>query len=383
MNRRVSATIWPLITPLKHPIRTSFGTMWNRPVLLLQLVDENGVEGWGESWVNFPSWALDERVVVLWRLLKDTLEFIARPGAVKEIIEHYRIQAVQSGNLGSFYHAVSALEIALWDLEAQRHHKPLRNLLHSGEDGLSPVPIYASGIGPDRIQERIEKAIDDGFKTIKFKVGFDRAHDHENFRLARSIPGVRSIIVDANQGWSREAALKEVPYYCKQGVQWVEEPISALDFEGYRLLGQQFSCIAAGENWYLDQISCAPTMQLKVLQPDLCKIGGIEAARTVIDFPATISDYVAFHVLGGPVAQAVSLQVASAWSERVKWVECDTNENLVRDVVQPSWTIIDGAAHLNSLPGLGLKIHADQLEEFVSTHLQFYHLPLAVDGARS
>ncbi|MDA8193919.1 MAG: hypothetical protein M0Z53_07975 [Thermaerobacter sp.] len=377
MSGDARAVIWPLVTPLKHPIRTSFGAMQNRPLLLLQLIDGEGYEGWGESWVNFPRWALDERVVVLRHLLADVLTGLPAPGAVGAVLARYRKQAVQSAGLGSFYHALSAIDGALWDLQARRRHRPLRDVLGEGGEQSPAIPVYASGIGPERVKDRIETAIAQGFTAVKIKVGFDQGVDHQNFQTARSLLGADAIIVDANQAWTREGALSEIAYYENYGAKWIEEPISALDFAGYHLLGQQSPSLAAGENWYLDQIAHSPSIRLKAVQPDLCKIGGVAAAEKFIASPALDAGYVAFHVLGGPVAQALSLQVASAWAARARWVECDTNENLVRDAIAPSWTLAGGTARLNRLPGLGLEIDPEALERFVAPHLRPFHQPLA------
>ena len=381
MGCDLKAVIWPLMTPLKHPIRTSFGAMESRPLLLLQLVDENGIEGWGEAWVNYPPWALDERGVVLHYLLQKILKRSSTHDAVRDIIKHYRKQVVQSAGLGAFYHALSAIDAALWDLEARRQRRPLREILVDNAAQLSEIPVYASGIGPEDVRARVESAINEGFTTVKIKVGFDDDIDHENFRVVQSSRGIDGIIVDANQAWTRTKALREVQYYDGFGIEWVEEPISALDFEGYHLLGHQSHCIAAGENWYLDQVSECPSIRLKALQPDLCKVGGVGAARSFLRTSALHSDFVAFHVLGGPIAQALSLQVASAWGSRVRWVEFDTNENLARDAMKPSWVITRGKAQLNQLPGLGLQIDTEHLEKFVAPHLRPFHKAMALDMA--
>lgn len=378
MLRLISARIWPLVTPLHEPIKMAFGVMRSRPSLLLQLVDESGAEGWGEAWVNFPHWAMAERTIVLHALLRAHITELSGPLAITAIRQRFTTEVVQSGSFGAFYHALSAIEIALWDLEAKKNQSPLRTLLSTPQKIVPSIPVYASGIGPNHITQRVEQAVKQGFTTAKIKVGFNVDHDHQNFRSVQAIDGIEVAMVDANQAWTVEEARKELAFYENAGAEWIEEPISAWDFDGYAQLSEEFTRIAAGENWYLEHRALSKSLRLRVLQPDLCKIGGIQAAAAFLD-GNPIADWVAFHVLSGPIAQAAALQVATAWGDRVKWVEVDTNENDIREVVQPAWKIAQGSARLNQEPGLGIHVDTARLERCVSPELMPYHRVIYAD----
>lgn len=378
MLRLVGARIWPLLTPLRNPIRMAFGVMRSRPSLLLQLVDESGVEGWGEAWVNFPHWAMAERTAVLNALLRGYLTALSDPLDTVAIRQRFTTEVIQSGSFGAFYHALSAIEIALWDLEAKKRRTSLQNILSLPEHHIESVRVYASGIGPDHVVERVQQALQQGFAAAKIKVGFNADQDHHNFRRAQAVDGIRSVMVDANQAWGVQEARQELVFYEDANAEWVEEPISAWDFDGYTRLGQEFTRIAAGEKWYLEHRALSKSARLRALQPDLCKIGGIQAAAAFLDGNMT-ADWVAFHVLSGPVAQAAALQVASAWGDRVKWVEVDTNENEIRGAIQPAWKISEGCAQLNQEPGLGIRVDVAQLDRYVAPDLMPYHDVISAD----
>ncbi len=373
MFRLASAQIWPLLTPLHEPIRMSFGFMQARPSLLLQLVDEDGVEGWGEAWVNFPHWALAERTLVLHNLLKSHLHDLTDPSTITDIRHRFSIEVIQSGSFGAFYHALSAIELALWDLKAKKERLPLRNLLlePDGNPAMS-VPVYASGIGPNEAVSKVEQAVQDGFVAAKIKVGFVPEEDHRRFRQVQRVDGITVAMVDANQAWTVEEASKELAFYEEAQAGWVEEPIFAWDFSGYTRLGEQFSRMAAGENWYLEHSALSQSIRLKALQPDLCKIGGIQAAKSFLS-DNLAADWVAFHVLSGPIAQTAALQVASAWYPKVKWVEVDRNENAIRSAFRPAWTLSEGRARLTDQAGLGIEVDTARLGNFVAPELRMYH----------
>lgn len=412
MTLIVRAQIWPLKGPLQQPIRTAFGEMRTRPALLLSLTDENGNIGWGESWVNFPEWAVYERVSVLHHLLHNLLGQELSWQSLQDLYQTYRIQAIQWGGLGPFSQAISAIEMALLDLESKAQARSLREHLgrlppSSGGKGIrlkqdgglgkhssltqttilptAPVtqltsvkiPVYASGIGPENVEARVALAAQSGFQYAKVKVGFDESLDHNNFTSAVKILGEERVMVDANQSWSLNEATNQLAYFAYSGALWIEEPISSLDYAGYESLTQTYSCIAGGENWYLESLDSLKNVNLSVFQPDLCKIGGFWAADVAVNTMGNNENRIAFHVLGTPLCHAFALQVAAAWGDRVAFVEFDTNENPFLRSFDGLWHIADGCAVLNDTMGLGISVDTEQLQSFVIREM----LPFCFLGA--
>lgn len=370
MPRIIKAQIWPLKGPLTIPIRTSFGQMDSRPALLLSLTDDLGNEGWGESWVNFPEWAVYERTMVLNHLLGGIVGREVEAADMESFYQLYRLQAVQWGGIGPFAQAVSAMEGALWDLEAKQRRLPLYKLLAADDDTRHDIPVYASGIGPANITERIERAVRDGFRSVKIKVGFDSEIDHNHFQQAKRLVGREHVMVDANQAWTGKQAETEVAYYQSEGARWVEEPVSAIRFDEYQSLCRQFDCIAAGENWYLESFACVQMPSLSVYQPDLCKIGGIWAADKLSRKHQQRFLSIAFHVLGTAVCHSLALQVAAAWGDRVSHVEFDTNENPFRAAFNTNWKIEHGQLSLPEDIGLGIAVDHHFLRHYFVEELR-------------
>ncbi|WAH35183.1 mandelate racemase/muconate lactonizing enzyme family protein [Alicyclobacillus dauci] len=366
----IEARIWPMQAVLHHPIRVSFGEMRKRPGFLLSLKDKSGLTGWGESWVNFPPWGPAERTMVLSYLLKEIVGQEIHPGDIPTLYARYLLQVIQWGGIGPYSQAVSAVECALWDLEAKRKSVPLYELLQpSNLDNVHRVSVYGSGIDPSNLEQRITDALSAGFQEVKIKIGFDSQQDRNHFKSAVKMVGDGNVMVDANQAWDRTTAGHELSFYTESGAGWIEEPISAYDTEGYRIITEKYDSVASGENWYVPTVPAVSSIKLRVLQPDLCKVGGVWAAKSMIlHGPRTITG-VAFHVLGLPVSHAFALHVAAAWKDVVTKVEIDTNENPLSDTMIGDWSIKNGQATLGARHGLGIEVDEEKLASFVLPEL--------------
>lgn len=148
--------------------------------------------------------------------------------------------------------ALSALDIALWDLKARRANLPLWRLLGGFDRN---VPCYAGGIDLDLSIEDLLKQTDDnlgkGFRAIKMKVGRrDLASDVARVRAMRDHLGEGfPLMADANMKWTVEEAIRAAKAFQAFDLTWLEEPTIPDDIPGHRrILAQGGVPIAAGEN---------------------------------------------------------------------------------------------------------------------------------------
>ena len=370
MRTIVDATIWPLRAPLSHPIQTSFGQMSSRPALLLSLTDDAGRQGWGESWVNFPAWSLEVNTMVLFSLVK-TLHYapIDADQVIHTLFAAIQPQIFQSSQLGPIYQALSAIHQALTDLALQDEPSSI----------VMPVPVYASGIGPDAIDRHVEGALKSGFTDVKIKVGFDSEKDRNNFLTACKIAGPGHVMVDANQGWSRDSALHEVPWFIEHGARWIEEPLLALDWEGYHMLERWASHLASGENWLVEYLTVKESIpNVAILQPDLGKVGGFCGARRLQDRLTGHFKTIAYHVLGTPVNHAAAVYGAQLTPSDVSLVEYDTNENPFHTAILTDWVIQNGLLYRGPRPGFGILVDEKQLSTLKVPALEPWTRPFPI-----
>lgn len=156
------------------------------------------------------------------------------------------------GRGGSVSLAVSACDIALWDLKARRCNTPLWRLL----GGFDPaVPCYAGGIDLDFTLDALLRQTDDnlakGFRAIKMKVGRARlSEDVERVRAMRTHLGPDfPLMVDANMRWTVDEAIRAARAFQDSNLIWLEEPTIPDDVAGHaRIVRDGGLPIATGEN---------------------------------------------------------------------------------------------------------------------------------------
>ncbi|KGT79822.1 mandelate racemase [Bradyrhizobium japonicum] len=343
--------------PLATPVVTSFGTMLNRPAVFVRAVDENGVEGWGEAWSNFPAPGAEHRARLVNEVLAPGLvgrRFDSPAQAFEVLSKGTEVLALQCGEPGPFAQAISGIDLALWDLSARRQRLPLWRLL-GGQS--RRIKVYASGINPGGAAQTAEAALARGHRALKLKVGFGVETDLANLAALRAIVGAGMLAADANQGWSVDQALEMLPRLAAFDLRWLEEPIRAdRPREEWRRLRESAKMpIAAGEN-----ISSVEGFKdvlaedvLGVVQPDIAKWGGLSAcagvARDILKAGKTFCP----HYLGGGIGLLASAHLLAGIGGD-GWLEVDANDNPLRDrFCGAVANVTDGTIVLGEEPGLG------------------------------
>lgn len=192
--------------------------------------------------------------------------------------------------------ALSAVDVALWDLEARLLGVPLVALLGRAR---AAVPVYGSGgfttDDESRLASDVERWVGElGARAVKLKIaqgaGTHVERDLERVRVARRAAGPDvDVFVDANGGYSRAVARRVGDAFADQGVVWFEEPVSSDDTAGLAALRAELSCdIAAGEYCWRpsDGAALLATGAVDCLQLDVTRVGGFTgwlAAAAIAD----------------------------------------------------------------------------------------------------
>lgn len=186
------------------------------------------------------------------------------------------------GQTGLAAMAISAVDVALWDLKSRLLGVPLVVALDAIHDA---TPIYGSGgftsYTDGELAAQLQGWARAGIPRVKMKVGREPGRDHDRLALARKAIGDDTeLFVDANGAYSRKQALEWALIYADHGVRWLEEPVSSDDLEGLRLLrdrGPGGLDIAAGEyGWNLPYFQrMLDAGAVDCLQADLTRCGGI------------------------------------------------------------------------------------------------------------
>jgi L-alanine-DL-glutamate epimerase-like enolase superfamily enzyme len=176
--------------------------------------------------------------------------------------------------------AISAVDIALWDLKARVLGICLADALPRFREG---APVYGSGgftsYSPDQLRNQLAGWMEAELPRVKIKVGRDPESDPERLAYCRDVIGEDvELMVDANGAFSPKEALPWAQRYAELGVTYFEEPVSSEDRAGLRFVrehGPAGLAIAAGEyEWDLPRLAeLAPCVD--IVQADVTRIGGI------------------------------------------------------------------------------------------------------------
>jgi L-alanine-DL-glutamate epimerase-like enolase superfamily enzyme len=276
-ERIKSVTAQTVRLPLRRPVSIASRHIRTRDFSIVTITADDGLEGIGYSYGG----GLISEVVR--RILRDVL--LGRPaGAIEALWQAMYAQTLLLGRRGVVLRAISAVDIALWDVLAKRASLPLYRLLGPAR---TEVPAYFSGgyyregSGVDDLKAEMRRAIDRGFDAVKIKVGgAPIAEDVERIAAAREVIGGQvRLAVDANNAWaSAREALAAVRRMEFADLWWVEEPLSPDDIAGHAALAERLETpIATGEI----EATSAGFAQLiaagaaDILQPDACVVGGV------------------------------------------------------------------------------------------------------------
>ena len=265
----------PLATPLSD---STHGEMPFFELITVRIKDDEGREGLGYTYtVGAGGWAIH---ALIDRYLKPDL-LGQDPRRIEQLWQRMWWRLHYSGRGGSASFAISAVDIALWDLAGKRQGEPLWRLL----GGHSPrVKVYAGGVdlhlSVDALEEQTRRFLARGYGAIKMKVGRPRLSDD----LAR-VAAIRELIgpdvplmVDANMGWRVEEAIRASRALADFDIYWLEEPTIPDDLAGHIRIAREGALpIATGENFHTlyEFQNFITAGAVAFPEPDVSNCGGI------------------------------------------------------------------------------------------------------------
>jgi L-alanine-DL-glutamate epimerase-like enolase superfamily enzyme len=216
------------------------------------------------------------------KLIEEKLVEIVRGRDALSVAEAWEAMAValrNAGRPGIGFCALSAVDLALWDLKARLLGLPLVDLLGRARD---EAPVYGSGgftsYSLDRIRAQLSDWVEQGIPRVKMKVSRDPERDPERLDTARAAIGDEvELYVDSNGALTRKQAVRWAERFAREwGVTWHEEPVSSADFEGLRLVRDRAPLdVAAGEYAYVPADFRNLLTCVDCLQADVTRCGGI------------------------------------------------------------------------------------------------------------
>jgi L-alanine-DL-glutamate epimerase-like enolase superfamily enzyme len=335
------------------PERHGMGSWDTQPILFVRVETDAGIVGWGEAFSHASTPVT--RVAVSEIVAK--LAVGRDPTDLAVLMRDLTRRTQSMGRNGPVQFAVSGLEIALWDIIGKVAGQPVWQLL--GGEGKESIPAYASlfRIGtPELVGKVAATAVERGYRAVKL-----HEHSVEAAAAARAAIGPDvALMVDTNCYWDSPETIVAV---CKElepyNLAWLEEPLYPADaYDDLAGVRKAVNVpIAAGENLgnYNDIRAITAARAVDVLQPSVCKMGGITDLWRAISYAAHYPDVrIAPHSPFLGPALVAAIHVIAAMSEEVACEHrfCDLEASPLGEAVVSR----NGRLAVPDGPGLGFEV---------------------------
>jgi L-alanine-DL-glutamate epimerase-like enolase superfamily enzyme len=340
---------------------------WSSKTFFFVFVEtSDGLQGVGEGWCSYGNAAA----------LKNTVDLEIAPLMIgKSVFEHTRLveqvrrAADLSNRLGTSAIAVSACEMAMWDLIGKKLNLPLYKLLGT----VNPrIPVYASGglyannKSPQDLGRELQGYIKSGFNSVKMKVGSNYYDDIKRVAAAREALGNGpQLMVDFHYEWDVATTLRFARAIEKYDILWIESPLPPYDFDGYRRLSSQSPIAIAGN----ETVAWAETFQRYIasdgihfieIDPSAC--GGINESLSIAKLAYISGRPCTLHSSSSAVLFAADLHIAAS-IPNCHSVEYHMFHQWFWDTAPSNWkTVKDGTIQVPEGPGLGINLTMEYLK---------------------
>lgn len=340
--------------------------------VLVRVETEDGVVGWGES--KAPVGARITAAIV--SELLAPLVVGSRVDEVSVTWERmYAAMRVRGHDSGFWLEALSGVDIALWDAWARTVGQPISSLL--GGAFRTRVPVYASGIpaapgseGRDSVRAQAETLHERGFTAVKIAVGVDLQSDIDAVRIVREVFGPDGrVFADAAGQYDFAQACELSARMEEFDVGFFEMPIAPENVSGYGRLAEKTRIPLALDSLTgrFRALEFLRVGGLHVLQPDVCRAGGITELMRIAALADAFGAVATPHVsIGSAIHFAASLQCAAAipnFEVMEHWVgDNPLGESVASDIDVPH----GGVRVLGSGPGLGITVDESTVRRLAS-----------------
>jgi mandelate racemase len=342
---------------MEHPHRTAGGTVTESPLVLTDVLTDQGVRGHGIVF-TYTAAALKPTAELIQNLASLIEGGELAPAAISQkLASRFRLLGTQ-GLVGM---ALSGIDMALWDALARAHGVSLLTLLGGVPRS---VPAYGA-VGYDGEVESAKTAEDwarRGFTGVKAKIGYPTAA--EDLAVIGAIRSAVSrdvaLMVDYNQSLTPTDAVVRLRQVEDEGLTWVEEPTLAHDYQGHALIAREIRTpIQCGENWWgvRDMQHAIDARASDYMMPDVMKIGGVTGWMGAAALGEVHGIRLSNHLWPEISAQLLCATQTAHWLEYADWWN---------PVIKAPLCVEKGMARVEGVLGTGVEWNDEAVSRFAA-----------------
>src|SRR6266540_71647 len=379
----------PLSYRCEKPYMSAAGVQAARNTLLVEIETDNGLVGIGEA--GSAGGPLASTQVVVEQELKPLL-MGEDPLLIERLWQKMFQRSRQHGRRGIVMHAISGLDLALWDIAGKIAKLPVYRLLGAYRD---KVEAYASGgfyqEGKDvsALADEAAGYIAQGYRAMKMKVGRNPStqtnlremlaqHDMCMVSLDEDLARVEAVrkalgreaklMIDINCAWSPALAIQMGQALEPYHLYWIEEPVATDDIRGSAEVARALGTAIAG---YETEIGLYGFRELiirgavDIVQPDIAWAGGFTECRRIAALAHAYNLMVAPHAFSSAITLVAAIHLLASIPNGLI-LEFDQNPNALRQELlrEPITVDREGFVTLPDRPGLGVELDPATIEKY-------------------
>jgi D-galactarolactone cycloisomerase len=366
--------IYPLEATLDEPFGWSQRWTSTRQTTAVKIVADDGTYGWGESGSPMAMEALSNHLIgedptrteYLWQKL-------------------FRVIYQSHGYGGPAMDAISAFDMALWDIAGKAAGKPVSEMLGGGSR--DRIPVYATGLYylkddfPDKLTAEAVGYAEAGFTGMKLKVGGKTVkEDIERVRHLRDVLGPDiHLMMDANEGYDVKTAIYVGQALADADLSWFEEPVGSLDDAGNQEVRRNVPMPISGGESLSTRYEFARRLAdrtFDIIQPDIVHGGGVSEMVKTAGMANAFGIQFNPHFWGTGISLAATLHVCATLPSNPHSVapqpyvnesvmEFDRTPHPIREnLTDPIFDQTDSHITVPTAPGLGVDVIPSELKRF-------------------
>ncbi|RNL57290.1 mandelate racemase/muconate lactonizing enzyme family protein [Arthrobacter oryzae] len=355
----------------------SFGELceWGEDAFLVKVHTDTGLIGIGES---------DSAPAVLKALIETPSSHSTSRGLREILLGENPLdidrlwnkmydESSYMGRRGAAIHAISAIDIALWDIASQHYGVPIHTLL--GGKVRDEIAAYGTFIPKDKPADNVtlvEGLLEAGFSSLKLGGGLfgtDPTHDHEVLQVVRDTAGENiDLAIDLVYRWKNYRYAKTQGDRMREfNLNWIEEPLPSDDHLGLRRLAETSeSRISGGEglSTVAEFTEFIRESRPDIIQPDITRCGGISEMRKIHYVATRYSTQLVPHGFSTGILMAATVQFLASIRDGELIEFSQSTSALSLDLVTNPIVLTNGKVTVPDTPGLGIELDEDLISKY-------------------
>lgn len=343
-------TVRHIKMPMKAPFTTSFGTIDEKELLLIEAIDQSGTKGWGEAVAFVAPWYTEETLKTTWHMLEDFLI----PILLHKEVEHPDEISALFSSIRRNCMAKSSIEGAVWDIYAQQTKQSLAKALGGNKEKIEVGVSVGIQSSTEALIDLIKGHVKKGYKRVKVKI--KPGHDVEVIRAIRAEMPDLPLMVDANSAYSLNDmdVLQQLDAF---NLLMIEQPLAVDDIVDHAKLQRKLKtpiCLDESITSFEDARKAIELGSCGVMNIKIGRVGGLTEARRIHDLCKENNIPVwCGGMLEAGIGRAHNIALTSLANFVLPGDTAGSSHYWYEDIITPEVIVEDGYIHVPQKTGIG------------------------------